>query len=162
MHKINYNEFLDALKGRIRGKVAILGIGNDLKGDDGFGPYVAEALKGKVKGAVFNCGSVPENYYIPLVKENPDVIILLDAVNFEGPYGEIGIFEKEDILKIGFSTHNISPRIFMELLAGSVEADIVMIGVKPKTTAFGEEMNDEVKESAELVTEFFRRLLGVV
>ena len=147
------------LKGRIKGKIVILGIGNEIRGDDGFGPYLANALKGKVSAVVFNCGTVLENYYNPVVKENPDVIILVDIVGFEGPYGEIGVFEKDDILKVGFSTHNISPKVFIELLERSVKADIMMIGVKPKTTAFGEDLTDEVKEAADILKDFFIRLI---
>ena len=52
MHKINYDEFLSALRGRVKGKVVMLGIGNELRGDDGFGPYMIEALEGKVESLV--------------------------------------------------------------------------------------------------------------
>ena len=160
MHKISYDEFLEALKGRVKGKVVILGIGNELRGDDGFGPYVAEALKGKVEAVVYNCGTVLENYDNPIVKERPDVIILLDIINFNAPFGEMGVFEKDDILKVGFSTHNVSPRVFIELLESSIKADIIMVGVKPKETAFGDELSHEVKESAELLKGFFIKLLS--
>lgn len=160
MHKMSYDEFLDGLKDRVKGKVVLLGIGNELRGDDGFGPYVVESLRGRVDAAVFNCGTVLENYYNPIVKENPDVIILLDIANFNGPFGEIGIFEKDDILKVGFSTHNISPKVFIELLENSIrKAYIIMVGVKPKHTGLGGDLSDEVKESAELLIEFFTRFI---
>jgi hydrogenase 3 maturation protease len=159
MHKISYEEFLSGLKGRVRGNAVILGIGNALRGDDGFGPSVIDGLQGKVDARLFDCGTVPENYYNPVVKAKPDVIILLDTVNFEGPYGEIAVFEKDDILKVGFSTHNISPKIFIELLESSVEADILMIGVKPRSNAFGEDMGTEVKEARDTLVNFFTRLI---
>lgn len=161
MHKINYSEFLEGLKGRVKGRVVILGIGNELRGDDGFGAYLAEELKGKIDAAVFNCGTALENYYNPVVKAKPDAIILLDIVAFEGPYGEIAVFEKDDILKVGLSTHNISPKVFIELLEQSVKADIIMIGVRPRTTAFGADISDEVREAADLLKDFFIRLLPV-
>jgi len=156
---MRYEGFLEGLKGRVKGKVVILGIGNELRGDDGFGPYVAEALKGRVDAAVYNCGTALENYYNPVVKEKPDVIILLDTISFKGPYGEIGIFEKDDILKVGFSTHNVSPKVFIELLENSIKASTIMVGVKPKDTAFGDELSQEVKEAADLVRDFFIKLL---
>jgi hydrogenase 3 maturation protease len=159
MHKISYNEFLDALKGRVRGRVVILGVGNELRGDDGFGPYLAGSLKGRVNAAVFNCGTSLENYYNPIVKERPDVIILLDIVNFGGPYGEIAVFEKDDILKVGFSTHNISPKVFMEFLEGAHRADIIMVGVRPASTAFGDDMSREVRDAADMLKAFFIKLI---
>jgi hydrogenase 3 maturation protease len=160
MHKINYKEFLEALKGRVKGKVVLVGIGNELRGDDGFGPYVVEALKGKVSAALINCGTALENYHKPIVKDDPDAIILLDIAAFEGPYGEIAVFEKRDIMKIGFSTHNVSPKVFIEMLERSVKADILMVGVKPKGTAFGEELSEEVREAADMLAGFFEKLLG--
>lgn len=159
MHKISYEEFLSSLRGRIKGKVVILGIGNELRGDDGFGPYVADSLKGKINAALFNCGTAVENYYNPIVKERADVIILIDIINFQGPIGEIGVFNKDDILKVGFSTHNISPRVFIEFLENSLKVDIIMIGVKPKSTAFGEGLSREVQESADILIDYFVKLI---
>ncbi len=155
MHKISHHELFHTIKARLKGRIVIACIGNELRGDDGFGPYVAEALKGRIEAHVLNCGTALENYYNPIVKKDPDVIILLDAVDFEGPYGGIAAFDKEDILKLGFSTHNISPRIFMEFLEKSVEADIFMVGARPRTTAFGEGLSAEIKEAAEKLIEFF-------
>ncbi len=159
MHKINYQEFFNKLKGRIKGKVVILGIGNELRGDDGFGVYLAESLKGKIDAAVFNCGTALENYYNPIVKENPDVIIIFDIAKFRVPYSEIGIFEKEDILELGLSTHNISPKVFIEILEHSIKADIMMIGVRPKSNTFGESLSAEVKETADILKDFFIKIL---
>lgn len=159
MHKISYEEFLEALKGRVKGRVAILGIGNELRGDDAFGPYIADRLKGRINAAVFNCATTPENYYNPVVKENPDAIILLDIAGFNAPFGEIAVFEKDDIVKAGFSTHNISPKVFMELLESSVKADIMMVGVKPRSTVFGADMSAEVREAADMLAGFFIKLL---
>ena len=159
MHKISYEEFFGALKGRLKGRIAILGIGNEIRGDDGFGPHVADRLKGRVEAAIFNCGTVLENYYNPVVKARPDVIILLDIAGFNGPFGEIAVFEKDDILKVGFSTHNISPKIFMELLEGSLKADIMMIGVKPKSTEFGADMSHEVRDAADTLSDYLIKLI---
>ena len=161
MHQINYNEFLGALKGRVKGKVVIVGIGNELRGDDGFGPYLAEGLRGRVGAKVINSGVSLENYYNPIVKERPDVIILLDSIDFNGPIGEIAVFEKGDILKVGLSTHTMSPRFFIEYMESSIKADIILIGVKPANTSMGEGLSGDVKAAADHLSDFFMRLLPV-
>jgi hydrogenase 3 maturation protease len=153
--------FLGALGGRVKGRVVILGIGNEARGDDGFGPFMVESLRGRVKAALFSCGTSLENYYNPIVKAKPDVIIIFDAVEFNGPFGEIGIFGKDDIVKAGFSTHTISPKFFMEFLERSVHADIMMVGVKPRSTEFGEGLSVEVKDAADMLTGFFTKILPV-
>jgi hydrogenase maturation protease len=80
-------------------------------------------------------------------------------VSAEGPYGDIFIFGKDDIIKSGFSTHNISPKVFIEFLEKETDADIMMIGVTPASTAFGENLSDEVKEAASVLKDFFIKLL---
>ena len=42
----------------------LLGIGNDLLGDDGVGPFIAEKLRG-ADWQVINAGIVPENFISP-------------------------------------------------------------------------------------------------
>jgi hydrogenase maturation protease len=58
-------------------RVLLLGVGNDLRGDDGAGPYVVRALEGSVPWTLRSChGLVPD-----LVDElaRSDVTIVVDA-----------------------------------------------------------------------------------
>ena len=64
-----------------KGKVVIVGIGNTMKGDDGFGPALVERLSPKVKAVCIDAGSAPENYTGKIVKEKPDTILIVDALH---------------------------------------------------------------------------------
>lgn len=136
-----------------KGKVVIVGIGNTMRGDDGFGPALVERLKGKLKAVCIDSGSAPENYTGKIVKENPDTILLVDALHLGRAPGEYELLKKEEILNSGFSTHDISPKLFIEYLEDQTHADIYMLGVQPKDISFGQEMSSEVKKTVKEIAD---------
>ena len=69
------------LHGRLRGKTVIVGIGNSLRGDDGFGPALVQRLQGRVRPVCIDAGVAPENYLGRIVKEQPDTVLLVDAAH---------------------------------------------------------------------------------
>ena len=88
------NPFTDILKG----KTVIVGIGNSLRGDDGLGPELILKLQGKLKAVCIDAGNSPESYTGKIVKENPDTILLVDAVHLNLPPGQyrllIGFYDE--------------------------------------------------------------------
>ena len=66
----------------LRGKTVIVGMGNPLRGDDGFGPALIERLRGKVSATCIDAGIAPENYVGRIVKETPDTILLVDVASW--------------------------------------------------------------------------------
>lgn len=131
-------------------------MGNILRGDDGLGSHLIAAIKGKKGILCFDAGSAPENYLGKIAKEQPDTILLVDAVHLGRPPGEYEILKEEDINKTGFSTHDLSPAKVMQYLKQETGAHIYLLGVQPKTTSFSEELSREVKktvkEIARLIT----------
>ena len=113
-------------------------------------------MNGKVKAACINAGGAPENYTGKIAKEAPDTILIVDALHLGRAPGEYEILKKEDILKSGFSTHDISPHMFIEYLQEQTRADIYMLGVQPKSVDFGEEMSPEVKKTLEEITDLIK------
>ena len=100
---------LNHLKLHLVGKVVILGIGNTLRSDDGVGSILASRIKDKVPYLVYDAGPTPENYLGKIIKDKPDNIVIVDAVDFGGKPGEFRIVEGEDIKTVNlFSTHNAS------------------------------------------------------
>ncbi|HIE44006.1 MAG TPA: hydrogenase maturation peptidase HycI [Candidatus Omnitrophica bacterium] len=147
------------LKDILKGKVVIVGIGNVLRGDDGFGPALIERLTpvlcgGAEKDAVcINAGSAPENYTGKIAKLNPDTVLIVDAVHMGVKPGEYKVLKKSDIVKGGFTTHDISPRMFIEYLEKETSADIYMLGVQPKSLSFGEKLSGNVKKTLQEVSD---------
>jgi hydrogenase maturation protease HycI len=127
-------------------KITIVGIGNKLKADDGFGFEVLKKLKQKVDDNILliNAGDVPENFLEEIVNFNPDKIFIVDTVEFQGKIGEIKFFDTDEIDFKSFSTHKNS--LFVDYLKKSLKCKIKLIGIKPKITEFGKPMSKEIRE----------------
>jgi len=151
------------IKNRIRGRVAIVAIGNILRGDDGLGPKLIELLKPKsINAALFDCGTAPENYIFPILSASPDTVILVDAADISEAPGSAKVFGIDEISNVSFSTHNPSPRLFTDLLkTGRDDLNIFVISIQPKTTALGASLTREVLEGldslAGILTEILRK-----
>lgn len=136
-------------------RTVILGMGNSLKGDDGVGPFVCDELSKKaLKADIINAGTVPENYIQLIIKKEPDVLLVIDAIEFDGKAGEIRLLQPEQLNKYAFSTHTLSPHLFIEMIQQSKKVEVNVIGIQPKQTKLAEGISKELKQSAEeLVSE---------
>ena len=138
----------------LRGKTVIVGIGNPLRGDDGFGPALIQRLRGKVRAACIDAGNAPENYLGPIAREDPDTILLVDVADMGLEPGQCRVLEPKEILKCGLTTHDLSSRMLIEFLQGQTRAHIFMLGVQPQQVSLGEGMSDCVKETLSAIERF--------
>jgi len=135
----------------MRGKIVIVGIGNPLRGDDGFGPALIQRLQGKVSSICIDAGIAPENYVGRIVQEDPDTILLVDAAHLGLKRGQYRILQSADILKCGLTTHDMSSRMLIEFLGNQTHADVFMLGVQPQNVSLGEVMSDCLVETLDEV-----------
>ena len=136
------------LKSHLKGKVAILGFGNRLWGDDGAGSVLAERLRAaNPKAAVFDAGMVPENYLEKVAAAKPDTVLLIDAADFGGEPGEWRIFSGEDLAFTGLSTHAGSPRMLAAYLEQRTGAKVKLLAIQPLDIEEGAELSRAVSTS---------------
>ena len=143
----------------LKGKVVLVGIGNPLRGDDGFGPAFVQALDGQVRAVCIDTGTVPESYAGKIIKQNPDTILFVDAADLGLAPGVSEILGKKDILKTGFTTHDLSPALLIEYLESQISAEIYLLGVQPKVTVFGSEMSPEVFQTLQELATMIKEVL---
>ena len=151
------------LKKRIVGKrVVLCGMGNTERGDDGFGIHLAQRLKGKIKSTpIFDCGTAPENYLGPIVKAEPQVLLMVDAANLGAEPGHTHIIEEDDIASLGLSTHDASLKLFITYLKDSLDGlDIFLLGVQPKDITYGSGMSGELNAHLEKIDSMFKEILS--
>ena len=154
------DEFLQGAK-----KVLICGIGNDMRGDDALGVYIAEGLKKRIKTPnviVLNCGEMPESYTGRIIKEKPTHVIFIDAVHFEGKPGEIIMADPEGTLGEAYSTHRMPLKLLVGYLKQSLDAKFTLIGCQPKQAGLFVEMSEEIKKSAELLIDALFKALSSI
>ena len=131
----------------LQGKSVIVGIGNSLRGDDGFGPALIGQIQGKVGFICIDAGSAPEKFLGVIVKEEPDTILFVDAADVDLEPGQYRILEPADILNCGLTTHDMSSRMLIEFLENQTKANILMLGVQPQHVSLGEAMSQCLTES---------------
>ena len=150
------------IRDRLKGIVTIIGIGNIMRGDDGFGPKLIESLKKKkTKANLFDCGTVPENYIFPILTTSCDTVILVDAADLKMEPGSMNILTLGQLSGAGLSTHNSSIRLFTDLLmTGKDDLNIFAVTMQPKSIAFGESLSPEVKEGVNKLADIFEEALA--
>ena len=147
---------LEHLKLHLTGKVVILGIGNTLRGDDAVGSVLATRLKDKISYIVYDAGTSPENYLGKIIKDKPDNIVIVDAVDFGGKPGEFRELEAEEVETTNlFSTHNASISLTINYLQSNLKVDIIILVIQPKTITFGQDMSEEVTQALNILEGWF-------
>ena len=152
-------------------RVAILGVGNDLRADDIAGILVSEYIATKLPKNVFLFigESLPENYTGPIRSKKPTHVLLVDAAEFDGgEYGDYGLFDKDDISNFSFTTHSLPLSVFIDFLHKSASANeenranFKIIGIKPRNTEFNEKVSPEIEEAAKEVADILLEILNEV
>ncbi len=135
-------------------RFAVLGIGNDLKGDDGIGWYVIDKLKNILPkdNVLLMKTATPENHVKEIREFFPSILIIVDSASFGGSPGQIRKIEEHEIQRIFYSTHTTPLTIFMKLLKQDLPSTrIVVLGIQKKQTMFGIPMLSDVKKSGDKI-----------
>lgn len=141
--ELQLNEFLKGYE-----KLLILGVGNELKCDDGVGPFIVDNLDEKDNVICINAKTVPENFTGKIRKEQPSHVIIVDACLMGGEAGDIKIVDKDDFVNIGISTHSMSLSYFVKYLERDNDFKIIFVGIEPETMEFGEELSEKIEKTA--------------
>jgi hydrogenase 3 maturation protease len=153
--------FEPELARRLAGKVAVMGIGNTLRCDDGFGVLLTRSLqRAGLPGTLrlFVCEMTPENFVGPVTQFGPDTILMVDTAELGEPPGSVRLLNAQDIAESGMTTHNLSLCLLANMLASGTNASIYLLAVQPKTVGFGEETSPEVSRTLDYMTELFDRV----
>ena len=146
-------------------KLIILGIGNELRGDDGLGSYFIKELEldldkdfDTLNGShnqyklddnliLIDCGSVPENFTGMIKKEKPSHILAVDAALMGSSPGTVKVIKKEKIADINTSSHSMSLSFLIKYLEEDITFKFLFIGVEPVAMDLGENLSEEVMKS---------------
>lgn len=145
---MNFTHLTDELSKYERNKIVFVGLGNELRADDGAGLELIERLRSKKEfyGSHFiTAGRSPENYLESILNSNPQVVIFIDAAEWDGSPGEIKIFNDDEISKTEFSTHTFSITMIKDFLLKNQQMDFMFVGIKPFSTSFKEGLSEPVK-----------------
>ncbi len=150
-----------ALKSKLHGtvRVAVLGIGSELRGDDIAGVLVAQkveraAKRSGIESALkgFCGGSSPESFTGEIIRFNPTHVVMVDCADFGGEPGSASLFEKDSIEEISFSTHRLPTRIIADYLIHSLSCEILIIGIQPFSMGVCEPATPVIKRTTSKIS----------
>jgi hydrogenase 3 maturation protease len=125
----------------------LLGVGNELLGDDGLGPYLARNFSAPGWLAL-DCGTVPENFTALVKRYRPERLVLVDAAEMSLAPGEFRRLKLEQVDTMFISTHTIPISQLISYLEGYC-GEVILIGVQPKRLELGAGLSEEVLRGIE-------------
>jgi hydrogenase 3 maturation protease len=136
-------------------RVAVLGIGSSLRGDDALGLAFIAELKASLKKErsriplkLFSCGVVPENYTGAVKRFKPSLIIIVDALDMAEEPGRISLIDgKKKSSNVSFSTHGLPLNLLIDYLTRSLDCRIISFGIQPESVEFGSSLSKKVNRS---------------
>jgi len=148
-------------------RIGVLGIGSELRSDDCAGILVVNQLQGmdpakngKPEFRTFLGGTAPENITGEIKRFKPTHLIIVDAADLGREPGEVAIFGPEDDLgALSFSTHRMPIKIMADYLKQSFDCAIIMIGIQPRSLAFGQGYCREVGERSSAVAMLIKEII---
>jgi hydrogenase 3 maturation protease len=163
-------------------RVAVIGIGNELNGDDAAGVLVARSLElARQKSAawraqdhqgkshtqppaevlVIDAGPAPENFTGPLRRFQPDAVVLVDAAQLAQAPGAIAWVAWQDVAGFSASTHILPPSIFAQFLTDEIGCQVVFVGIQPETLEFDQPVSLSVGQAVKDVTRQLCQILAL-
>jgi hydrogenase maturation protease len=132
-------------------KIAVIGLGNTLRRDDGIGIIILESLLKFYKRPdidYLNFGSASFDLLHRL--KTYDAVLLIDAINAGFDSAELRISESKDIEykpdNFAGSTHEVNLKSIFELCRDlGIKAKIYVAGIQVEDTSFGEGLSETLK-----------------
>jgi len=159
------NSLQASLKGAA--KVAVLGIGSDLRGDDISGIIAVQELEKKADSIsrtipfkTFLGYTAPENLSGEIRKFSPTHLIMIDTADIKKKPGDIMVFTAESAGGMSFSTHKLPVKVMAEYLKSSIGCEVIIVGIQPKTLDFGKPVSKVVEDAAKAVADDIKELLS--
>jgi hydrogenase maturation protease len=146
----------------------VLGLGNVLMGDDGFGSAVVQAFQAKyVVGptvSVIDIGT-PGLDLTPWLAD-VDRVIIVDTVKGDVPPGTLRVFDKAGVLRrppsvrIGPHDPGVKEALLMLEFAGRAPRELALIGVVPERTEMAVQLSPALQQAVPLAVEAIAALLA--
>lgn len=148
-------------------RIAVIGIGNPLRRDDGIGITVLESLLKfyrKKDIDYLNFGSASFDLLHRL--KDYDTVLLIDGINAGLEFSELKIFELKDVnynLKESTgSTHEISLNDIFKLSQNlGIKTKIYVAGIQTEDISFGEGLSSSLKNKKEEIVEKIKDFIDV-
>ena len=143
-------------KARARPRLAVVGVGSEMRGDDVAGVLAARALMPLGGGSllVLDAGPAPENVTGALHRFEPDFILLIDAADVGEAPGAVCWIEGQEAEGISGATHSLPLSMLARYLTEELGCEVALLGIQPHTISLlTAAPSPEVRQAVEDITE---------
>jgi hydrogenase 3 maturation protease len=158
------------LQRRLRGakKIAVLGVGSELRGDDAAGIFVCRLIAKKSakiiasrKLKVFIGLTAPENLTGAIRRFKPTHLIIVDCAKMGKAAGTIRFIDPDDAASAALGTHNMPLKVLADYLTQTIGCAVAIIGIQPQGTFFGKQCSRPVARAVRQFAELVHRVIDL-
>lgn len=145
-------------------RLAVIGIGNELNGDDAAGVQVVRRLRQSLpenpRRMLLEAGPAPENFTGLLHRFQPDLILMVDAADMGTAPGSTAWLQPDEMDGFSASTHTLPLSVLANYLKQELHCQVVAIGIQAKRLDFGQPLSDEVQLAVDHLADTLAKLLN--
>ncbi|HEX9106173.1 MAG TPA: hydrogenase maturation protease [Longimicrobiales bacterium] len=153
-----------ALRRKLHGRIAIMGIGNPMLADDGVGCVIVHRLEealahrpssapgaGESAGAItlVHAEEVPESHTGVVESAHPTVIVFIDAADLGAAPGSLALIEGRRLDFQAAFTHRTPLGPLARYLEERTHASVFLIGIQPGRMEWGDPLTPDVASTAD-------------
>ncbi len=150
-----FKELLKLIAGHKK-RILFVGIGNVLRCDDGAGVYIVNHIMESRYITKLLVEVSLENYVSRINKEKPDLLVLVDCIDFGREPGFAGLLVPEETFETTVNTHNLTLRRVTEFF----DMPVFILGIQPSCLEVGEDLTPRVKESADNLIRLINKVIN--
>ena len=141
--------------------VVVIGMGNELRGDDAVGLQVVRLLKPYTTNLlqVFEGHMTPEVFISPACARHPTHVIIIDAVELHTKPGVWRIISSDEIDEGLFTTHAIPATEVAAEFQRRCNAKVAFLGIQPKLRDVSLSQSKECQRAAKEVADAIYRII---
>lgn len=134
-------------------RLAILGVGQALREDDGVGLAVVQGLRPYAHPNLLlvEAAHAPENCTSQVRRFAPNLVLLIDAAQMNEPPGTIRWLDWRDCDGMSASTHTLPLSLLGEYFTAVLHCEVALIGIQPASLELGRMLSPEATHAAEQV-----------
>lgn len=138
-------------------RLAVLGAGSSLRGDDAAGMMVLERLQARFENAknsrYYPGETAPENYSGSIRRFAPTHLLVLDAADMGRPGGEIFEVDVNDVGGLSCCTHMLPLKVMLAFLAEEMGAKLLLVGIQPESMEFEAPLTEAAEQAVNALYE---------
>lgn len=147
-------------------RLALLGIGNELNGDDAAGVLAVRALHARLAFRphllLLEAGLAPEAFTAPLRRFAPDCVILIDAALLDEAPGTLALVDWHQTDGLSATTHTLPPSVLIQFIQHDLGCPVELILIQPESIEFDHPLTPAVKAAIDQLVEELARLVDEI